>query len=80
MEIQLFITLNYFLITNKSNLLKNIFSYKTISQRDEIISQRDEQISQRDKEKFELSFKESGYEIQIVESFVNLLNKKIKKI
>ena len=60
----------------KQFIKKYFFPYKTISQRDEIISQKDEQISQRDKEKFELSFKESGYEIQIVESYVNLLNKK----
>ncbi len=56
----------------KESIKKYFFPYKAISQ-------RDRQISQRDKEMFELTFKESGSEIKIVESYVNLSNNKILK-
>ena len=57
----------------KEFIKKYFFPYKVISQRDEII---DQMILQRYKEKFELSFKEAGNEIRVVESYVNLTNNK----
>ena len=70
---QTFSNLKSFLKAEQKELIKKyFFPYKAISQ-------RDGQILQRDKEMFELRFKESGSEIKIVESYVNLSNNKILK-
>ena len=84
---QIFTNLKSFLNYEQKQLIKKyFFPYKAIAERDKAIAERDVVITQRDKElrvsyneKFESNFKENGYEIKTVESYVNLPNNKILK-